>query len=96
MMRRVALWIGFALAHFGIGVWASVLDNDALDTVVVVSIYLPLWLIEKLGLPLYQTGQVFPSPTLLGWAILSLFWLLVYWYVAGVLARVLTWRMRAA
>jgi hypothetical protein len=81
---HVRIWLAFVAAHFTIGAWGWVAGGDRLAAIVAGSIYLPLWPIDKLGLPVFrQTGWIFPPPTPLGWAIIVAFWLIAYWCIAA-------------
>ena len=48
------------------------------------SIYLPLWLFNSLGLPVLapQHGGHWANPSLLGWLLIGIFWVPIWWGVA--------------
>src|SRR5258706_8212252 len=98
MKPRVAITITLVLIHIAFGVLAlPLLHSDRLGTIFVGSIYGPLSAIENLGLPVfYFKGFYIPELTVLGWIIICLFWLAVYWLVAEVLVRVAGKRRRVA
>lgn len=95
---RLAIWFSLALLHFLAGLVAWKGGSEFLGPLVAASVYLPLWPLGKLGLPVtHGSGWFFPPPTLLGWGIVLIFWATVYWLVAcglGKLSR--KWSASAA
>ena len=86
-MLRVAIWIALSLLHALAGLVASN-GNEALGPVVAASVYLPLWPLGALGLPVtHGSGWFFPPPTALGWCLVVVFWAAVYWFVASLIGR---------
>jgi hypothetical protein len=80
---RLAIWMALMLVHFLAGLVAWKGGNEFLGPLVAASVYLPLWPLEALGLPLTQgTGAFFPPPTLLGWGVVVVVWAAVYWLIA--------------
>jgi len=97
MKPRVAIWITFALIHVSLGVFALLLHSDRLGTIIGGSLYWPLSIFEARGLPVfYFKGFYIPQLTVLGWIIICLFWLAIYWLVADVLVRVVGKRRHVA
>jgi hypothetical protein len=97
MRPRVAIWLALLAAHAGVFALGWVVGSDWLATIVVSSIYLPLWPLGKLGIPVIsQSGWIFPPPTVIGWVAIIVCWSLLYWGVAIVAARLLARRNRAA
>jgi hypothetical protein len=95
--QRLSIWLALVAIHIVAGVcgWAG--RVDPLAAIVAGSIYLPLWPFSHLRVPvLGSTAWYFPPPTPLGWVIVTAFWLVVYWYVAGLIAWLLARRRRAA
>ena len=97
MRQWVTIWLVlmaihaalFALAWVGVGSWLAI--------VVVASIYLPLWHLGKLGIPvIISSGSFFPPPTFIGWVAIILSWSILYCAVAFVLRRLIAIRNRAA
>jgi hypothetical protein len=70
--------------------WA--VGSDWLAAIVVGSIYLPLWPLGKLGVPVVRSGWFFPPPTLIGWLAIVICWSFVYWCIAVVVARLMAER----
>lgn len=62
------------------------------------SVYLPLMLLQALGISLFNAaesgGWAAPSP--LGWGLVGLLWLAIWWTLAGLLARLLQGQNNAA
>jgi hypothetical protein len=94
---RTTIWLVLALSHVALGVLASLTGGGPLGELVAGSVYLPLNVFEKLDVRVYQPSSFFlPPPTILGWLIVCALWLAVYWFVAGVLARLIVGRRRVA
>jgi hypothetical protein len=96
MPQWLTIWVSlltihaalFALAWIGVAQWLAGL--------VVASIYLPLWPLGKLGVPVTSSsGSFFPAPTLLGLVAIVLSWSIFYCVVAYVLGRLIGMRNRA-
>ena len=97
MKAHTTTWLVLSLSHVSLGVLASLAGGGALGEFVAGSVYLPLNVFEKLGVQVYQPSSFFlPPPTLLGWFIVCALWLAVYWFAAGMLARFIVRRRRAA
>lgn len=94
--QRFSIWLALVAIHVVAGVWAWVGRVDQLAAIVAGSIYLPLWPFSRLGVPvLRSTAWNFPPPTPMGWLIVTAFWLVVYWYMAALIAWLLARRRRA-
>lgn len=97
MRPRMQIWSALLTVHLAAGVWSWVGEWDRLGAIVAGSIYLPLWPLGELGVPVFrQNGWFFPPPTYLGWVIVVVFWLVAYWCIAGLLAHLSARRNRAA
>lgn len=57
------------------------------------SVYLPLMVLDALGLPVYARAESggWASPSLLGWTAVAVIWAAVWWGVVSLVAR---WRRR--
>ncbi|AOF84266.1 putative membrane protein [Hydrogenophaga sp. RAC07] len=88
---RSVAFLAPALAHAGYIALGDRLPQ-ALAPAIAVSIYVPLMLLQGLGLPVFGAAESggWPGPSLLGWALLSLFWLLVWWLLFAVVIRLLS------
>jgi hypothetical protein len=97
MRQWVTIWLSLLTIHAALFAFAWVGVTQWLALVVVASIYLPLWPLGKLGVPvIISSGSFFPPPTLLGWAAIVLSWSIFYCGVAYMLARLIGRRNRAA
>jgi hypothetical protein len=66
-----------------------------LAPIVIGSIYLPLWPLGKLGLPVIRlSGSIFALPTAAGWVAIVVSWSLIHWLFAAVIVRLLHARDR--
>lgn len=69
-----------------------------LAAVVAGSIYLPLLLFDALGLPVFGHAESggWPSPSVLGWGVLCVLWLGLWWMVGHGIARFFRSRARSS
>jgi len=95
MNLRWVLW-GVLLAMQALTLVAR---PDALAPAVAGSIYLPLMVANAAGLPVYGRAESggWAAPSVLGWCVVAVFWALVWWGVATLVARLLPGaRLRAS
>jgi multisubunit Na+/H+ antiporter MnhC subunit len=93
----IAIWLALAAVHVALMGAGWVAGSDWLAPIIVGSIYLPLWPLGKLGLPVVRlSGSIFPPPTAIGWTAIVICWSLVCWLIAVVIAWRLSTRNRAA
>jgi hypothetical protein len=96
MRPWVAIWLALFAAHAAVIALGWIVGSAWLATIVVGSIYLPLWPLGKLGIPVIrQSGWLFAPPTFIGWIAIVICWSVVYWGIAVVIARLLAMRNRA-
>jgi len=97
MRKTLWIWSFLSAGHLGLAVLSIFLGIDRLSAIVAGTIYLPLWPVSKLGLPVFQGNQwMIPPPNALGWAFVAVFWGLLYWALASSLSRFLQKRSQAA
>lgn len=90
-MRKI-LWIWSLLSacHLGLVVLSTVLGIDTMSAIIAGTIYLPLWPVNKLSLPVFQVNQwMIPPPNFLGWTFVVVFWGLLYLAIATSISRFL-------
>ena len=86
--QRVFIWLALASVHAIAFVYGWVVGGDRIAAIVAGSIYLPLLPLEKLGVHVTRsTAWFFPPPTALGWLFVIAFWLVVYWVLAALIAK---------
>lgn len=83
-------WVMFAVlagAHAALA-WLS---PTALAPLIVGSLYLPLLPLQAIGLPVFAAAESggWTAPSALGWALVLLLWLALWWAMAALLARLL-------
>jgi hypothetical protein len=97
MRQWVAIWLVLLAIHAALFALAWVVGSDWFAIVVVASIYLPLWPLGKLRVPvIISSGSLFPPPTSIGWVAIVLSWSIIYCGLAFVVGRLLAMRDRAA
>lgn len=86
-------FIGLILIHISLVILLHtswVLDVVWFTNIVSATLYLPLLLFSKIGLPVFEkTGTEFPGLTFLGWFLISLFWIAIYWGITRMLERLI-------
>jgi len=91
MAKPLQLWSLLSGLHLGMALLSRVLGNDRLSALVAGTIYLPLWPLSQVGLPVFQRNPwLIPPPSALGWAFVGAFWSLVYLAIAQVIHRMLS------
>ena len=90
MSKTFQIWSLLSAIHLGLATLSNLLGIDRLSAIVAGTIYLPLWPIGKLGIPVFQHNQsVIPPPNVLGWVLVLVIWSLVYLAIAHFLDRIL-------
>ena len=86
-MCRRCLFAALVFLHSGGVLFAP----QVLAPVMAGSVYLLLMLLKAVGLPVYTGAESggWASPSPLGWVAIAVVWGLVWWLVAGLLARVI-------
>jgi len=96
MSKTLKIWSFLSAIHLGVAALSTVLAIDRLSAIIAGTVYLPLWPVSKLGLPVFQRNQwIFPPPNLLGWVFVISFWALLYWAIATLLGRIFQKHSRA-
>jgi hypothetical protein len=93
MKDRMLKWRSVAflapvIAHAGLIALGDRLPQ-ALAPAIAVSVYLPLMPLQDLGLPVFGAAESggWPGPSLLGWVLLGLLWLSVWWLLSAAVVR---------
>lgn len=84
-------WLLF-IALAGTHAVAVLAAPEALAPVLAGSVYLPLLLLESVGLTVFGSAGSggWPSPSLLGWVAVFLTWSAIWWAAAVLLSRLLS------
>ncbi|MDK9706990.1 MAG: hypothetical protein OEL83_08060 [Desulforhopalus sp.] len=97
MSKTIQIWSLLSAIHLGVAALSTILGIDRLSAIIAGTIYLPLWPVDILGLPVFQGNQwMIPPPNALGWILVFVFWALLYWIIAVFLVRIFRMRCRAA
>jgi hypothetical protein len=83
MRLRLALWGSLLLLQL----LAIASPPDAIAPAAAGSVYVPLMVLRALGLPVFAAAESlgWQSPSLLGWAMVAVFWAIVWWNVVWLL-----------
>ena len=86
---RLIVLFGLVCAH-GMLVALGSLLPDSVAPVVAATIYLPLWLLNAIGLPVFGRAESggWPGPSLLGWLFVAAIWSALWWLLLAAIARV--------
>jgi hypothetical protein len=96
MSKTLRIWSLLTAIHLGAGVLSPFLGVDRLSAIIAGTIYLPLWPVSKLGLPVFERNQwMIPPPNVFGWVFVFAFWALLYWAISKLLGRIFQKRSRA-
>ena len=96
MPKALQIWSLLSATHLGVAALSTVLGIDRLTAIVAGTIYLPLWPVDKLGIPVFQRNYWIAPPNALGWIFVLAFWALLYWAIAVLLIRIFQRRSRSA
>lgn len=87
--RRAHCWLFAVLltAHASL-LWHA---PELLAPAIAGSVYLPLMLLQGLGISLFAAAESggWAAPAPLGWGLLGVLWLAIWWTLAGLFARLL-------
>jgi len=86
-----ARWILFAVlsgGHFTVALVAP----RALAPAIAGSVYVPLMLFKSAGVPVFSAAEPggWSAPSWLGWVIVLIVWLAIWWAVASLLSHILS------
>jgi hypothetical protein len=86
---RWAAVLGLLGAHAALVALGDVLP-EALAPVVAGTVYLPLWLLEAVGLPVFGRAEVggWAAPNMLGWLLVAATWTTLWWLLVAAISRV--------
>ena len=95
MLKPLPIFVftGFILFHVSLVLlmstsWAS--NVVSFTNLVSASLYLPLLLFAKIGMPVFGKSEAgFPGFTLLGWFMLCIFWITIYLGIARLVNRLI-------
>lgn len=84
----------FFVALAGTHAVAAIFAPAAWAPAIAWSVYLPLLPLHAAGMPIFATAASggWASPSLLGWTVVLLLWLAIWWGAAGLLSRLLAKR----
>lgn len=86
------------IALIGTHAAATFFSPDRLAPVLAGAIYIPLILLQAVGAPVFATAESggWPAPAPLGWLVVIVLWLAVWWAVALLTSRLFSrWRDHA-
>lgn len=92
--RLIALF-SLVCAHGALVVLGPLLP-ESVAPVVAGTIYLPLWPLGSIGLPVFGRAESggWPGPSMLGWLFVAVIWSALWWTVLAAIAKIRTWRWR--
>lgn len=86
-MRPIVI-LGIVAVHLALVASAGSLP-DAIQPALAATVYLPLWPLAALGLPVFGHAESggWPGPSLLGWALFVIVWAAVWAMLLAVISR---------
>jgi hypothetical protein len=77
------------LALTGCHALAALFPPTVLAPAIAGSIYIPLLPLKAIGVPVFGTAQSggWSSPSLIGWVVVIILWLVIWWAVAYLVSR---------
>ena len=92
--QRWFAFLGVIGAHAAL-VWLGDRLPESLAPAVAGMVYLPLWPLQALGLPVFERAASggWPGPSLLGWMLVATIWGVLWWLAIAIVSRL---RARAA
>lgn len=85
---RMLAFLIFVSTHVGLLAFGHLLP-DSLAPPVVGTVYLPLWPLHAVGLPVFGRAESggWSSPNMLGWLFVAGIWGVLWWMLASTIAR---------
>ena len=85
---RYAIASGLLCTHVAFAAFAGALP-DKIAAAVAGTIYVPLWLFNAIGLPVFQASPSggWAAPSMLGWVLFTAVWALVWWKLVAAVAK---------
>lgn len=86
--KRLYTLLGILCAHV-----ALIALGDALPEVIAPAVagtvYLPLWLLQTAGLPVFGRAEVggWPGPSILGWVAVAAIWTTLWWILVATITK---------
>lgn len=86
--RRLAVFLVILFVHTILIVLGGALP-ETIAPAIAGSIYLPLWLLEIVGLPVFAYVEAggWPRPSILGWILVAVIWSVLWWLLVAVVAK---------
>lgn len=87
MLARWLLFIALLGSHLTVVIVGPVILAPAIAG----SVYVPLILFKSVGFPVFTAAESggWPTPSLLGWGLVVLVWLAIWWGLASLFSRLL-------
>ena len=87
-MRLIAL-LSLLFAHAVLIATADALPQ-MIAPVIAGTVYLPLWLLQAVGLPVFGRAEAggWPGPSILGWVLVAAIWTTLWWILVATIAKV--------
>jgi hypothetical protein len=64
--------------------------SGVLAPVIAGTVYLPLWMLESVGLPVFGRAEAggWAAPNMLGWLLVAVIWTTLWWLLVAAISRV--------
>ena len=87
--KRLYLLLSLLCIHAALVALGGALP-EVIAPAVAGTVYLPLWLLQTIGLPVFGRAEAggWPAPSALGWLLVAATWTALWWMLVVVIAKV--------
>ncbi len=87
--KRLGVVLCLLCAHAALIALGDALP-EAVAPAIAGTVYLPLWLLQTIGLPVFARAEAggWPGPSTLGWILLTAIWITLWWTLVTAIAKV--------
>ena len=87
--KRLGALLGILCTHAALVALVDTLP-EVIAPAVAGTVYLPLWLLQTVGLPVfgYAESGGWPGPSFLGWVLVAAVWMTLWWILFAAIAKV--------
>ena len=87
--KRLGTLLGILCAHAALIAFGDAMP-EFIAPAVAGTVYLPLWLLQTVGLPVFGRAESggWPGPSVLGWTLLAAIWTTLWWILVAAIAKV--------
>ena len=86
--KHLYLLLSLLCIHAGLVALGDTLP-EVIAPAVAGTVYLPLWLLQTIGLPVFSRAETggWPAPSVLGWLLVAATWTALWWILVVVITK---------